>query len=673
MDREAASASAPAGWLAVLAALTRRTPLPGISRYLWPGVLTSIVVLSVALRSTFPALQHYPSEFVIPLQRWINALFDWLAYTLDFGLFTFHDVTRGLADVSGWLLDLANIAFVSGLPGQGTGPLPWVTTALGAGLMGLYAGGWRLAWIGVGCFTYLAVFGLWHASMQTFALVIMTVPVATLIGLALGILMTRRPWVERLSTPLLNVMQATPNFAYLTPVVLLFGVGQVSAMMATLVFAVPPMARNVLLGLRAVPAEVIEAARMSGCTRRQLLWKVELPSARATIMMGINQVIMMTLAMVVIASLIGATGLGFDLLNSLQSLKLGQALQEGLAIVVIAVALDRISRGYARKSHTHSHSNSGFAARHPYVIWGGSLLLASIVLAVFVPAARVLPDDLTITTAAFWGGLIDYVTMHFYDFFMAVRTFLLLHLLMPFRAALLWLPFPAMVASLAFGAWYLGGARVALMVASLALFPAVTGFWEPTMITLYMIGTAVVLCIIIGFPIGVIASRHDRLAAPLMVVCDTLQTFPSFIYLIPVIMVFKVGDVAAITAVVIYAVVPIIRYTNQGLRQVPVQVIEAARTVGCTRRQLLWKVQIPVALPEIMLGLNQTVMMGLFMVAITSLIGTQDLGQEINRALSSADPGRALVAGLCIAVIGLIADRFISTWAEDRKRQLGLV
>lgn len=641
-------------------------------RYLWPAALVLVVVFSVVFRGAIPALQHYPHHLVIPLQGWIDSFFDWLVYKLDFGLFTFHDATRGVAAAAGWLLDLASIVFVNGLPRLGIAPLPWVTTTLAAGLIGHYAGGRRVALIGTACFAYLAIFDMWHASMQTFALVIVTVPVAALIGLAVGILAARKPLAERMIMPVCNVMQATPPFSYLVPVILLFGFGLVPAMMATAIFAVPPMVRNVVTGLHSVPPDVVESARMAGCTKRQLLWKVELPSARTNIMLGLNQVIMMTLAMVVIASLIGATGLGYDLLNALQRLHLGQALQEGVAIVVIAVALDRISQAYARKPYVHQDPDAGFIGHHPYLVWGGLLLLASILLAVFVPAARILPDNLTVTTAPLWEKGIDYVTFHFYGFFMAIRSFFLLHFLIPFRDALLWFPFPAMLASVTLGAWCLGGTRLVLAVAGMALFPAVTGFWEPAMITLYMIGTAVLLCIIIGFPIGVIASRHDRFATPLMVACDTLQTFPSFIYLIPVIMVFKVGDVAAITAVIIYAVVPIIRYTNFGLRRVPVEVVEAARTAGCTRRQLLWKVQIPVAMPEIMLGVNQTVMMGLFMVTITALIGTQDLGQEINRALSAGDPGRALVAGLCVAAIGLIADRFISTWAQHRKHQLGL-
>ena len=157
----------------------------------------------------------------------------------------------------------------------------------------------------------------------------------------------------------------------------------------------------------------------------------------------------------------------------------------------------------------------------------------------------------------------------------------------------------------------------------------------------------------------------------MQVMCDTFQTFPSFIYLLPVIMLFQVGDVAAITAIVIYAMIPVVRYTIFGLRGVPPQLIEAAITSGCTPRQILWKVRMPLAFPEIMLGLNQTIMFALFMVIIAAFIGTKDLGQEIFRALTFNDAGKGLVVGLCVAFMGLAADQLITAWAQKRKEQLG--
>ncbi len=642
----------------------------GERRYAWFVVAGILVGLGALLRGHMPWLVSYPTAWVVPLTSWINALFEWLAYDLSFGLFTFRDLTRGVSWVLERILGGSEAVFFEGW--LGAGPLPWVTLVVLVAVLGHYTGGWRTAAVGAACFAYLAIFGVWIPALGSFSLVIVTVPFAAAIGLGIGILALRRRRLEDLLTPVLNVMQATPHFAYLVPVVVLFGFGQVPALIATAIFAIPPMARCTIVGVRSVPTEVVEAGRMAGCTPRQLLWKLELPSARPTLLLGLNQVIMMTLAMVVIASLIGASGLGSHVLNALGMLKLGKALELGVGIVVLAVALDRVSQAYARKKPERRERDPRFRRRHPHLVIGGSLISASLILAWWLPALRIPSPDLTITTAPVWDALVDWVTITFYDQLMAVRSFVLLNVLIPIRDALLWVPWPAVVAVVGLLGYRLGGMRLALLVTALALFPAVTGFWEPAMRTLYMIGAAVMVCILLGFPIGLFASRHDRAAGAIMAVCDTLQTFPSFIYLIPVVMLFKTGDVAAITAVVVYAIVPMIRYTNAGLREVPAETVEAVRMMGCTRRQLLWKIQMPMALPHLMLGVNQTIMLGLFMVAITALIGTQDLGQEINKALSGPDTGAALVAGLCVAFIGLIADQLISRWSVTRKQQLGL-
>ncbi len=200
-----------------------------------------------------------------------------------------------------------------------------------------------------------------------------------------------------------------------------------------------------------------------------------------------------------------------------------------------------------------------------------------------------------------------------------------------------------------------------------------TGFWIPLMLTVYLVTGAAIISILIGLPLGIWATRKPRLARILMTICDMLQTFPSFIYLIPVIMLLKVGDLSNIAAIVGYASVPAIRFTYLGIKRIPQVIIEAANASGSTPVQRLWKVELPIALPEIMLGINQTIMMALAMVAITALIGSRDLGQEIYKALPGADTGRGLLAGLGIAFIGIIADRLIGSWAAGRKRQLGIV
>jgi glycine betaine/proline transport system permease protein len=192
------------------------------------------------------------------------------------------------------------------------------------------------------------------------------------------------------------------------------------------------------------------------------------------------------------------------------------------------------------------------------------------------------------------------------------------------------------------------------------------------MITAYMVTFAVLVAALIGLPLGIWAAGREERARIVLLICDSAQTFPSFIYLIPVIMLFGVNDVAAIGAVIVFGMVPMTRYTIEGLRGVPPALIEAADMSGATKRQKLWTVKLPLALPTIMVGVNQTVMFSLFMVIIAAFIGTRDLGQEMQRALSATDVGKGLVLGLCVAFMGLLVDHLIIRWSADRKKALGL-
>ena len=216
------------------------------------------------------------------------------------------------------------------------------------------------------------------------------------------------------------------------------------------------------------------------------------------------------------------------------------------------------------------------------------------------------------------------------------------------------------------------GFALGLKCSILVLFIAMSGFWEKAMISVYLIGTCVLLANLIGIPIGIIAASNDRVHRITQVIIDTFQTLPAFVYLIPVIMIFSVGDFSAMIAVVLYAVVPAIRYTDNGIRQVSSSYLEAAKSTGCTKFQILRRVQLPLSLPDIMLGVNQTLMMGLSMLIITALVGTRDLGQETLIALSKVDPGRGLTAGICVAFIAIIVDRLINAWSQKRKKELGL-
>lgn len=638
----------------------------------WPALLLAPFLILTFARERLPDWAvSVPERWTVPFIDWINAVVKVMRREEIFGLFTVRDATRALADLINWPLELVEGILIGGIPALGLPALPWILIVGLATTWGWYLKGPRLAILAGGCIAYLALFGKWELSMITLAAVLVAAPIAGAIGVGLGILAVKRRWFEAALWPVLNVMQSLPHFSYLIPVAVFVGVGHKAGTIATILFALPPMARLAILGLRGVPAEVVEAGVMAGCTPRQLLWKVELPAARESIMVGVNQVIMQCLAMVVIASFVGAKGLGHDLLFRLQSLRIGQALEIGVAIVLMAIALDRLSQALAERQPEHAREGA-FWQTHPFLSAAGAVTLISILTAFATPAAQALPDTLTITTAPFWDGIVDYITVNWFDALALFRDDLLRHVLIPLRNLFQLVPWIALTLLVACIGCYLSGWRLALLVAGFILFIAFSGFWGRALITAYMVCFAVVVCVLIGLPLGIWASRGERRTAIATTLCDTFQTFPSFIYLIPVIMLFQVGDVAAITAIVIYAVIPVVRYTMFGLRGVPREIVEAAITSGCTPMQTLWKVRLPLAFPEIMLGINQTIMFALFMVIIAAFIGTRDLGQEIFRALTFADAGKGLVVGLCVSFMGLTADQLITAWAKRRRAVLGL-
>ncbi len=640
---------------------------PRILALLVPGVV--MILLSYEL----PWAARYPEAWVVPITGWIDSAMGWLIHSFDLGLFTFQEFTRAIAWSLTWPLKWAEALLATGFGDGVVSPLPWITIVAFAAILGHFINGWRMAALAGGCTAYLAVFGQWDSSMRTMATVLVCVPLATGIGLALGIAAARSLWIERIVTPLMDLMQSIPHYAYFVPVVFFFGIGLAPGAIATIIFATPPMVRCTLLGIKRVPAEVQEAALMAGCTPNQLLRKVQLPIARPLIMVGVNQAIMQTLGMVVIASLIGVKGLGYDLLFSLQNLRLGKALEQGVAIVVIAIALDRLSYSYATEQPWFRKLGQKGLRRHAHGLIAATVLIGFGILALMVPSLAQYPNTWSITTAPAWDGLIRWFTDSVYDQVALLRTWLVLYVFLPVKLAYLWLPWPLVIFALAWVAFGLGGLRLAALVTGLLASILLSGFWEKTVLTAYLVTISVALCIMIGIPIGIAAARNQKVARAVKLWCDVFQTFPSFIYLIPVVMLFKVGDVAAVMAVVVWAVIPMIRYTLLGLQGVSHDVIEAAVSCGCTSRQILWRVQLPLAVPEIMLGVNQTIMFALFMVIIAALIGTQDLGREIMHALTYSDIGKGIMAGLCIAFIGIIADRLIGGWSSRRREALGLI
>jgi len=653
--------------------------LPGRWGVLWLGMIGVTILLMVA-RDSLPWAFDYPRAWQLPLAGWISDFMKWLINSANFGLFSFKDLTRGIA----WVVEqpytlvksVLSTGFLSGVGSDAVLVFPrvsWIALLIGVMLFGHYARDWKLAALVGACFTYLVVFGQWDSAMITLSSIIIAVPIGLVGGVGLGIVGYRSPGFRMILVPILDLMQTVPVFAYLVPVLLLFGFSPVSAMIATIIYAMPPMVRVTLLALQQISAEVVEAGAMAGCSKRQLLWKVLLPSAKHSLMVGVNQVVMLSLNMVIIASMIGAGGLGYDVLTALRRLKIGEGIEAGVAITLLAIALDRLSQAYAnRPPPMHYGQQAGFVARHAHALLFAVAVAVTWLLGIYFPAMNTYPESWQLTTGAFWGDLVRYINVNFFDALESFKNFLLLNIMIPFKRFLLSLPWIAVVAMVGIGGWQLGGRRLGLLTAGLATFMAIVGLWEKAMVTLYLCGLSVVIACLIGIPIGILAARNERVHRVVGVVIDTLQTLPSFVYLMPVVMLFRVGDFAAMLAVIAYAVTPIIRYTDHGIRQVSPQLIEASLQAGCTRNQLLRKVQIPLALPHIMLGINQTIMMALSMLVITALVGTRELGQEVYIALTKADTGRGIIAGVCVAFIAIIADRMIGAWAAKRKREYGL-
>ena len=631
------------------------------------ALVLAAVVLVVFRNVLPPALLRVPESLVLPFADVINVIFAFARD--DLGLMT---ATRAFSDAVEFCLDVTANLLYGKSRWPRLGPIPWVVIAATFAVIGYALAGWRLAMISGGTFVWIAVMGQWKWAMETLSVIVVAAPLSIVIGLAVGTLAWRSRFAERIINPLLNIAQSMPHFAYMIPVVVFIGVGPKAGAIVTVIFSVPPMIRMTLLGLRAVSPEIIESGKMSGATRWQLMTRVRLPAARTELLIGVNQVIMQSLAMVVLASFIGMPGLGQKLLQLLQALKIGLSVEIGVTIVLLAVVLDRLSRAWAVKQPEHHAPGASWVQRHRvWVIWAGLVALGVGLAALhpyFIEVDRKQALSLAGPIDSLVGGFIDMISP-VTDW---LRWFLITWVLIPVRDAFLWLPTSAVLVLLAGIGWRIGGARSALICLAFILPIALSGWWDRAMITVYTVTVSVALALIIGVPLGIFGASKPVRAERFLLICDTLQTFPSFIYLIPVVMLFGVNDVAVVAAVMVFATVPIIRYTIEGLRNIPPEIVESAEMSGSTKGQILWHVKLPLAVPTLVVGANQSIMFALFMVIIAAFIGTQDLGQEMQRALSSTDVGKGLVLGFAVAFMGMMTDHLITRWSETRKHALGM-
>lgn len=644
------------------------------------AVTWALSAYSFALYKAFDArwIIRFPKKWQLNLDGYISSFLDWLVESAGFFFFSFRDLTRGIATVIDTPYQILRNVLIDGFSSgygdtaiQLVPSLSWISVIVCVAAIGRFAKDWALAGLVGACFLYLAVFGQWESAMITLSSILIAVPIGVVGGLFLGIAAYRSERFHQVLRPVLDLMQTVPVFAYLVPILILFGFGPVAALVATVIYAMPPMVRVTIVSLQSVPSELLEAGQMAGCTPRQIMWKVLLPSATPTLMVGVNQVIMLSLNMVIIASMIGAGGLGFDVLASLRSLNIGGGIEAGLAIVVMAIALDRASQAFSERKY-QSAKTGNFFHRHPLGCAALSVTVATMMIGLVVPAVQTFPENLTITTAAFWANAMKWINVNFFDTFEAIKIVILQWLLLPVKGFFAGIPWLWGIVAMGLIGWRVGGWALGVMAALMMAFIAASGLWAKAMVTIYLCGVSVFLATVIGIPLGIWAAEKPRAGKVILGFMDTLQTLPSFVYLIPVIMLFRVGDFSAMVAVVLYALAPAVRYAAHGLREVPDQMVEAGLMAGCTQWQILRRIKLPLATPHLLLGLNQTTMLALSMLVITALVGTRDLGQEVYIALTRANAGAGIVAGLSVAFIAIIADRVVNAMADKQRQRLGI-
>jgi glycine betaine/proline transport system permease protein len=588
----------------------------------------------------------------------------------DYGLFSGLNQVRDTVEENRQILEpvRASIAGLVGLFDDVIASLGWPGIIGLAGALGFVFGGLRLSIAAIAGFAFLGVLGLWDPSMAVLSMMLTAVLIAVVIGVPLGIAAGRSDRVAGFLSPILDFMQIMPTLAYLTPITLLFLIGVAPSTVATLIFAIPPAIRITSLGIRGVPGTTVEAARSLGSTEPQVLGKVQLPLSRRAIGLAINQTIMLALSMVVITALIGAPGLGRNLQQALSKVDVGASFDAGIAIVILAIILDRLTFAAGEWLDPRARALHPAASRRLVRMGVPVGVVAAGLLAPLFVDATAFPDTVSFSFRDPVNALTDWFTSTFHTITIAIKDVATNLVLNPLETVLTQSPWVLVVAVVALIAWLVSGRRPAIIAAICLGLIVLLGLWAHAMATLANVIVGTLLTLIIGAAIGIQTARHDRLRSALRPILDAMQTLPAFVYLIPALALFNPTRFTAIVAAVIYAMPPVIRLVEVGIRSVPATVVEAATSSGATDRQLLWKVQLPMSMRALLLAANQGITMVLSMVVIGALVGAGALGYDVITGFAQGqDFGKGLAAGLAIVLLGVMLDR-ITQGAGGRRR-----
>jgi glycine betaine/proline transport system permease protein len=661
-----------AGTAAVLRRETRR-----LARgWLVAGVLVAWVLLWIPLhgRDTL----SLPTPQLSPLHLRLNGLRDSINNNRASNpLFTgFVDVIRSGIDH----LTIAVQALISQASlGRPVPLIGWLGVVAVVTLAGYAVAGGRAAVLTCLGFLSFGALGLWQESMDTLALTVAAVLICLVIGVPLGVWVGLSRRVERVVTPLLDFMQTMPTFVYLAPLTLFFLIGPASAVIATLIYAMPPVIRITAHGIREIPGAVLESSASLGATKWQVLRRVRLPMAKRTLVMGVNQTTMCALAMVTIAALINAPGLGQTVLQALEKLDVGTAFSAGLAIVIMAIVLDRVTTAASVRVETGYRTGTGAAERRRrWVIAGlGVLALAALYLSYTFVWAAVFPGP---SRGGYLGGYVaggadhasGWAQLHLITVTDAIRAAVTYNLLNPLEALLAQSPWYLICAVVLALAATVGGPRTLPTTGICLALLIGTGLWSDAMVTLAATLVATVIVMALGVLVGVGMGRSDRADRLIRPTLDAAQVMPAFVYLVPFLGLFGPTRFTAIVAAIVYAAPVSIKLVADGIRGVPATVVEAATASGSSRWQIISKVQLPLARRSLALAANQGLIYVLSMIVVGALVGAGALGYLVVAGFSQSSLyGKGLAAGAAIVLLGILLDRV--TQAAARRAATGPV
>lgn len=612
-------------------------------------IRTAVAGVVVLLTLQIYGSGGFPSSWNIGLSEPINSWQSWIRTNRDnHWLFTF------ILNPITWIVDLG-LEFTESFIGW----LPWFIPPIVVFAIIARRGKFVMAGFAAFAVIYPGLVGVWQESIETISLMAVAVGICVIVGVPLGVWTALNKRAESVLRPVLDAMQTVPATVYLIPIVLLFGIGKVPAAIATVIYALPPMIRLTSLGVQQVPRSAIEAGQMFGATKRQILSRIQLPLAVPSIVAGINQTVMMALGIVVIATLVGAGGLGQEINQTVRQLSPGRGLVVSLAVVAVAFVLDRVSMSLV----SEPGSTYKRLPRNVIIVAIVGLVVATVIGHIAgwneFPISYGTSFADPIDTAVNWfRDTFSFITRPFNDFIVRDVLIRAQNLL---NNSLSWQLIVAAAMMLSF---FVAGWKMAVTTALGIMAIGLTGRWTDSVDTLTQTIVAVALSIAIALPIGVWLGRRPRAEAALSPILDSLQTIPPLIYAIPFVMIFTVGPVPGVVAAVVYAIPPGIRLTSLGIRQVNKESIEAATTFGATDRQVLWGVRIPLAMPSIILAINQMVMMVLAMAIIAGMVGGGGLGYRSIEALTGANKGLGAEVGVAIVIMATILDRLTQATAK---------